>query len=224
MATPYFQLREESVASTQDVARQALEDLPVLVIASAQTRGRGRGGGPWITADRALAVSFAFRADRAEARPLSLIAGVAAARTGAGIGLKWPNDLMASDGKVGGILVERSEQLVVVGLGLNLWWPEPPQGMAGLLAEDPGPDRHAELGTLWGAELAALLADTGWPREEYIRLCSTLGEDITWEPEGSGKAVDVDPDGALVVESGGDRRKIRSGAVSHVRPMRGGAR
>ncbi|MBW3666948.1 MAG: biotin--[acetyl-CoA-carboxylase] ligase [Actinobacteria bacterium] len=218
MATPYFQLREESVASTQDVARQALEDLPVLAIAPAQTEGRGRGGAAWITADRALAVSFAFRADRGETRPISLIAGVAAARTGAGIGLKWPNDLMASEGKVGGILVERSGEVVVVGLGLNLWWREPPQGMAGLLAEDPGPERHRELGALWGAELAALLDHRGWPREEYIGLCSTLGEDITWEPEESGKAVDVDPDGALVVESGAERRKIRSGAVSHVRP------
>lgn len=220
MATPYFQLREESVPSTQDMARETLAELPVLVVASGQSEGRGRGGSPWVTADRALAVSFAFRADRGESRPISLMAGVAAARAGLDIALKWPNDLMVSEVKVGGILVERTEDVVVVGLGVNLWWREPPQGMAALWEDDPGPGRHCGLGALWGAELAALLDDDGWPRQEYIRLCSTLGREITWEPDGSGKAVDVDHSGALIVEDEDDELlTVTSGAVRHVRSI-----
>lgn len=219
MATPYFQLRQKSVPSTQDVARENLGALPVLVIASRQTEGRGRGGAPWVTADRALAASFAFLADRGESRPISLMAGVAVARAGVEITLKWPNDLMASEAKVGGILVERTDDVVVVGLGLNLWWPEAPQGMAGLWDDDPGPERHVEVGALWGAELAALLEERGWPRQEYLRLCSTLGREITWEPVGSGKAVDVDHSGALIVEDEEDELlTLTSGAVRHVRP------
>jgi BirA family biotin operon repressor/biotin-[acetyl-CoA-carboxylase] ligase len=219
MATPYFQVRAESVPSTQDMAREMLVDLPVLVIASAQTEGRGRGGAPWLTADRALAASFAFRADPGESRPISLMAGVAAARAGADITLKWPNDLMTDDGKVGGILVERSEDVVVVGLGVNLWWSQPPMEMSGLLAADPGPKRHAELGGLWGAELTRLVDEPGWPRQEYRRLCSTLGEEIIWEPDGSGKAVDVDHAGALIVEDeDNELLTVTSGAIRHVRP------
>ncbi|HEU4894312.1 MAG TPA: biotin--[acetyl-CoA-carboxylase] ligase, partial [Acidimicrobiia bacterium] len=63
MATPYFQLRLERVPSTQDVARERLAELPVLVLASGQSQGRGRSGSSWLTADRALAASLAWRDD-----------------------------------------------------------------------------------------------------------------------------------------------------------------
>lgn len=221
MATPYFQLRRESVPSTQDVAREALEGGPiaVLVVAARQTEGRGRAGASWLTAERALAVSLALRVDRGESRPLSLMAGVAAAGLGFAVELKWPNDVMVGDSKAGGILVERSGDIAVIGLGLNLWWPGAPEGMCGLFADDPGGGRHAELGALWGAGMMRLLDDHGWPRERYKALCSTLGREITWEPEGSGKAVDVDHSGALIVEDEEDELlTVTSGAVRHVRP------
>ena len=57
MATPYFQLRLERVPSTQDVARERLAELPLLVMAGEQSEGRGRSGAGWMTADRALAAS-----------------------------------------------------------------------------------------------------------------------------------------------------------------------
>jgi biotin-(acetyl-CoA carboxylase) ligase len=44
-----------------------------------------------------------------------------------------------------------------------------------------------------------------------------LGRDITWDPDGGGRAVDVAPDGALVVETPSGRESIYSGAVRHVR-------
>jgi len=246
MATPYFQLRRESVPSTQDVAREALEgatpldlaspgrspltrgdkaqpgeggSVAVLVVAARQTEGRGRAGASWLTAERALAASLALRVDPGESRPLSLMAGVAAAGLGFGVELKWPNDVMVGDSKAGGILVERSGDIAVIGLGLNLWWPGAPEGMCGLFADDPGGGRHAELGALWGAGMMRLLDDRGWPRERYKALCSTLGREVTWEPEGSGKAVDVDHSGALIVEDEEDELlTVTSGAVRHVRP------
>lgn len=222
MATPYFQVRVESAPSTQDMARELLGDgaPSVVVIAAEQTEGRGREGAPWLTADRALAVSLALELDEEDARPVSLVAGVAAARLGFGIELKWPNDLMVSDRKVGGILVERQERVVVAGLGLNLWWRDPPEGASAIFDIDPGRDRHVGLGALWAAELARLLDEDGWPRDEYKTLCSTLGREITWEPEGRGLALDVDARGALVVETGGKRHTVQSGAVRHVRPRR----
>ena len=215
MATPYLQLRAEEVPSTQDRARAELDRLPVVVMAQRQTAGRGRGGAGWLTAPRALAVSVAFPpAD--DPRPLSLMAGVAAARCLEGVTLKWPNDVMLGDLKVGGILVERSNE-VVVGLGLNLWWPDPPRGFGALHDQDPGPEMHARIGGLWVAELMAMVEAEGWPAGEYRALCATLGRDITWEPAGRGRAVDLAESGELVVEVDGGRMLLTSGAIHHVR-------
>lgn len=217
MATPYLQLWEEEVASTQDLARSELGTLPVVVVAQRQTAGRGRGGATWESAPRALAVSLAFHADDDDLRPFSLMAGVAAARGLDGVSLKWPNDLMGADGmKVGGILVERSVE-VVVGLGLNLWWPDAPEGIGALHDLDPGTELHARVAGLWAAELMGLIEEADWPVEEYRSLCTTLGREISWEPAGRGTAVDITVDGGLVVETGEARQTLTSGAIRHVR-------
>lgn len=218
MATPYFQLRLDRVPSTQDLARERLAGVPMLVMASGQTQGRGRSGSGWLNADRALAVSLAVRPEPGDDRPFSLMAGVAAVRVTEATALKWPNDVMRGESKVGGILVERSDDAVVVGLGMNLWWPSPAEGAGALYREDPGRGCHLELGALWGAELIELLGEPGWPRDEYKSSCHTLGRDITWDGEGSGKATDVTHAGALVVETAHGREEIYSGAVSHIRP------
>jgi len=218
MATPYWQMRREEVPSTQDLARSELAALPVVMIAASQTAGRGRSGAGWISAPRALAVSVATRIRSLEDRPLSLVAGVAAKRAlGGVVGLKWPNDLEIDDLKVGGILVEKSEGVAVIGMGVNLWWPESPDDLGALFDEDPGPHRHIEVGALWAAELLALMRADGWPIDEYRVGCLTLGREIVWEPEGSGVAVDVAPSGALLVRVGQQIVEIRSGAVRHVR-------
>ncbi len=216
MATPYLQFRFDSIPSTQDQAAEDLGDVPVVVIAAEQTAGRGRAGARWLNADRALAVSVAFHVS-SDPRPFSLMAGVAAARVVDGIVLKWPNDLLKGDVKVGGILVELRNGVAVAGMGLNLWWPDPPTGMVGLYDDDPGPDRHAELGALWAAELMRLVDDESWPIDEYRSLCTTLGREITWEPGGAGTAVDVAEDGALLVDVEGEVRSLYSGEVSHLR-------
>ncbi len=217
MATPYLQIRVDEVPSTQDFAKSRLEDLPLLVVAQRQTAGRGRSGAGWTTAPRALAASIAFQVDPDESRPFSLVAGVAATRTESALGLKWPNDLMIDDSKVGGILVERASAVVVVGMGLNLWWPDPPDGYGALSSDDPGAKVHAEIAGLWAAELMQLVDGEGWPVDEYRDRCVTIGKSISWEPDGSGLAVDVNVAGELVVEADGDIRAIRSGAVSHIR-------
>lgn len=217
MATPYWQSRHGEVASTQDLARALLERLPVVVMAGSQTAGRGRTGVEWRTAPRALAVSLAMP-DPVERRPLSLMAGLAARRAlGPRIGLKWPNDLETPAGKAGGILVEQDGSATVVGLGVNLWWPDPPPGFAAIEPADPGEEAGPRIGALWAAELLAMVAVEGWPIEEYRLACTTLGREVTWEPDGAGTAVDVSESGALVVEADGVRSEVHSGAVRHVR-------
>ncbi|MGA7096622.1 MAG: biotin--[acetyl-CoA-carboxylase] ligase [Acidimicrobiia bacterium] len=218
MATPYLLIRREEVPSTQDLARDSLGDLPVQVVARRQTSGRGRTGVEWMNAPSALATSIAFRAEPADRRPFSLMAGVAAVRAMPALGLKWPNDLMLGDDKIGGILVERSEGVVVTGLGVNVWWPDPPPGVGALYSVKPDGGLHAEIAGLWGAEFLAIVASETWPLQEYRETCLTLGRRITWEPDGAGLAREVSDDGGLIVEVGASKLILQSGAVRHVRP------
>lgn len=145
------------------------------------------------------------------------MAGIAATRATRDTSLKWPNDVLLDRRKVGGILVERSDITTVIGMGLNLWWPEAPHGAGALFDADPGEASRNELGALWGAELMELIDGEGWPVDSYREVCVTLGKDITWEPNGRGKAVDITTDGGLVVETPTGQETIYSGEIRHIR-------
>src|SRR4051794_24640493 len=104
-----------------------------VLVAEHQVAGRGRLDRVWTSPPRAgLTVSFLLRPDVPAARRgwLSLLTGVALAEsvgevTGVRASLKWPNDLLAVDGrKLAGILAESvtsaAAPAVVVGVGLNV--------------------------------------------------------------------------------------------------------
>lgn len=211
------------MSSTQDEARRRFTGDPLLVVATSQTAGRGRWGRTWENAPRSLAASLAFRPARAQADwpTIPLVAGLAARSVlGAGLRLKWPNDVVDTAGrKLAGLLVESDPSVVVVGLGVNLWWPDPPPGVGAVFDEDPGGASAVLLAGQWAGELLARLGGDadGWGRVEYREACSTLGTDVSWEPGGSGRAVDVDEHGGLVVDTPGGRVVITTGEVRTVR-------
>ena len=227
MATPYVFNFEAEVSSTQDLARQQYAGRPVVWMAERQTDGRGRSGSAWLTADEALAVSVALEPEwPVEQLPvLSLVAGLSASlalehRGATGVRLKWPNDLLGGRGKIGGILAEVVGEIAVVGMGLNLYWPQAPDGMAGLWQTPPAPGFRKDLGLAFVDEF--LLRCSGdpqaWGLDEYRERCQTIGRDIVWQPGGRGRAVDIGTDGALIVDAEGQRHELRSGEVWEVRP------
>lgn len=225
MTRPVPFLVFDEVDSTQDIALQQENDAGgAVVIAHRQTKGRGRSGADWETAPRSVAVSVAWKSDWLPTRLtlIPLIAGVAALRTfGGEVRLKWPNDLLVEDRKVGGILVEARDAKVVAGLGLNLYWPDPPRGAAGLFSADPGAEKGPRLATEWAENLLDLIDEGAaqWPKAEYEQACVTLGREIEWEPAGRGEAVGVGEDGSLtVITASGGRRSLTSSDVRHVRP------
>lgn len=110
---------------------------PVWVMAHTQTGGRGRSGRGWVSMPGNLHASLLLRpgCSLASAAQLSLVAGVAAIdaireaaapATVAGLRVKWPNDILIADAKMGGILIEstvqgaNAELIAVIGVGLNL--------------------------------------------------------------------------------------------------------
>ena len=98
-----------------------------------QSAGRGRRGRSWVAPPGGalcLSYSWSFEVLPPASGALSLAVGVTAldalARCGiTGVGLKWPNDLVTADGKLGGILIELKSESggpthVVVGIGVNV--------------------------------------------------------------------------------------------------------
>ncbi|MDJ0498393.1 MAG: biotin--[acetyl-CoA-carboxylase] ligase [Acidimicrobiia bacterium] len=223
MATPYVTIVHDEVSSTQDVAISALAEhtSAVVIVANRQTAGRGRFGNEWWQAPRGIAASLAFSNETLEVdATFGLTVGLAVRAaiksvTNLDVRLKWPNDVTTEAGKVGGILVQRAAQVTVAGCGLNLWWPEPPPGAAGLCEHDPGPDLGLRISEHWAR--LVLTGGQSWDREAYRMACATLGNEVTWEPRGRGRAVDIDEAGGLVVESARGLTTVRSGEVHTIR-------
>lgn len=226
MDTPYGVVALSSAGSTQDEARTRFAGRPLLVLADRQTAGRGRSGARWEHAERGVAASLAFTPawPKAAWPRLTLLAGLAARDAIAAepgtpeVGLKWPNDLMAGSAKVGGIITESDGFAVVVGFGLNLWWPPPIEGAGALFDGDPGRSAARSLAEAWASgllDLAACHADE-WPRARFTRHCVTVGRRVAWNG-GSGLAVGIAADGGLEVDDGTRILVVRSGAVRGLR-------
>lgn len=131
MTPALVRLREAS--STQDeLHRLAEEGAPAgtAVVAEAQGAGRGSRGRSWASAPGGLWISVLWRGQPDVAQLLSIRAGLAVAALLDSLGglpparLKWPNDVIVDDAKVGGILCEgrwgAANGWVAVGLGLNV--------------------------------------------------------------------------------------------------------
>jgi len=113
------------------LAEAATSPGPRLLLAEEQVAGRGRRGRRWLSCvGSALTMSLLRRFRRAprELAALPLAAGVATVRALRGLGatdaaLKWPNDLLVRDAKIGGILIETrahgGEVITVSGIGIN---------------------------------------------------------------------------------------------------------
>ena len=221
MDTHYASVMLATAESTQDEAATRFTGEPLLVVADRQTKGRGRFDREWVEPDRALFASLAFAPSwpPADWGLITLVAAMAM-RDAIGeavsveIGLRWPNDLMKGDDKVGGILVEASGDRVVVGCGVNLWWREPIEAAAGVLAADPGPETAADLAARWTTRfLERMAAEPAlWGRHEYEAACTTVGREVAYE-RGAGTAVGVDDDGSLLVETPDGVIAVHSGEI-----------
>ncbi len=222
MATRYAVVELESTESTQDEARERYEaPQSILVIAGHQTAGRGRLGREWLEPDRALFASLAFEPTwPIEAWSLiPLAAGLAARSTigavaGVTVGLRWPNDVVIGDGKIGGLLAESGDGVVVVGCGINLLWDEPIVGGSALYEIDPGSEIAGTLATGWADRLLSSMAlqPDDWGIDDYRDACVTIGRPVSYAT-GSGTAVAVSDEGALLVETASGVIAVHSGEV-----------
>jgi BirA family biotin operon repressor/biotin-[acetyl-CoA-carboxylase] ligase len=214
-------------------------------LADFQTAGRGRRGRAWLTplgGGLCLSVSWQFADAPAELAALTLAVGVVVRRAlarvaGVDIALKWPNDLVWDERKLGGILLEMTAEAqggchVVAGVGINVALPAEmlatlsdwPRGAVDLATARGGtPPSRLALAAALVAELAELFADyaaagfaayrSDWRAADFLK-----GRQVRLDEAGNaltGTALGIEADGALVVETApGARRRVIAGDVS----------
>lgn len=211
------------------------------MVAELQTAGRGRRGRTWTSplgANLTVSVAVRPRLDAADAWMLAAAAALAAhaaCSAFARVELKWPNDVVSPDGtKLGGLLVETvvdDDRIAdaVIGIGINVNWrrDEMPAELAATatsLSELTGDvvSREVLLAALLDAldaEVVALEAGTS-PAARYRTACATLGTEVeveTGSSRVSGRAVDIDACGALVVETGDGTVHLATGEIARLR-------
>lgn len=245
-------LREIDVLLTVDStnrhvyeSRSIAPDRGQLCVAEIQSAGRGRRGRSWIApfgSGICMSIGWQF----AEAPPtfsaLSLAVGVASVRAlrrfgATDVGLKWPNDLIWKNRKLGGILIEmRAESggpaTVVIGIGVNMHMPAAvrlalAEQQAALIADvhevlrDRAPTRNM-LAAAMADEIVAMLqvfARSGFAAfaddwRQFDVLEHAPVKVISGSETATGTACGVELDGALLVDVNGELRRFVSGEVS----------
>ncbi len=233
---------EETGSTNADLLARAAagEDIAgAVLLAEYQTAGRGRHGRHWSAPPRSQ-VAMSVGVDTTGIPTdiwgwLPLLAGVAVVETVreyADAGLKWPNDILVGDGKLGGVLSEVANTgVVVVGIGLNVSitageLPDPRATSLELLGVSV--DRtelavkllHALASRVhrWRAASGA----DGDLAEAYRRYSLTIGTPVRavlpGDTELRGTAVGVDEFGRLLIDDGTAVVTVSAGDITHLRP------
>ena len=241
-------LRFDSLPSTNtEAARQAAQGAPewLCVVAREQTRGRGRAGRVWVSpADAGLYFSLVLRPLHIQARAWPLLTLMAALAVRDALltaceletDIKWPNDILAGERKLCGILAETVEaetgRAVVLGIGINLSdGAFPPElkpvatSVSSLTGRAPDPERLLQS-LIRALERRYENLQAAGGGEELIRewsRCSSYARGrrvrVTLGAENfDGWTRGLEPDGALRVETDqGEIRIIRAGDITSLR-------
>lgn len=206
-------------------------------LAEQQSAGRGRRGRAWVSpfaANVYLSLVWRFAGGAAAISGLSLAVGVACARALShcglqGVSLKWPNDLLLNQQKLGGILLEMTGDAagpcqVIVGVGINVDMPP------AAVIDQPWTDlasaglrvRRSELVAQLLNQLVQLLNDFsdrgfGAFRTEWQALDAFRGQPvalIAGTAERRGIARGVDDSGALLLETDQGLQAVHGGELS----------
>jgi len=235
----------ETVGSTNDAALGLASEPDAegtIVIAGAQTAGRGRYGRTWFSPpESGLYVSVVLRPGAARREPdravglLTLAAGVALAEgiealTRLRVDIKWPNDLMIRSRKLAGILAETARSdgsTVVLGYGINVGANTFPSELGdrptSIAAELGRPMDRASLCAETIAALARRYEDLLTGRFDAIldswrrRAPTSRGALVTWSaPAGRlhGITAGIDDRGALIIQTAHRTERIVGGELN----------
>ena len=233
----------EAVASTQELARDlARAGAPhgTIVVAGVQEGGRGRLGRHWGSPRGGLWMSLVLRpslaAGLASRITQTAAVGVAGALWEIGVEarIKWPNDLLVGGKKICGILAESGVgpggrlDYAILGIGMNANLDPSDLGVMdrGVTTIRHELGRDVDLLLLLRVVLSDLDATLGRIEDfetvldEWRSLNCTLGERVRVRRFGEiieGRAVDLSPDGALMLATPGGIVELFEGEIEHLR-------
>lgn len=234
----------KEVDSTNTLALEVAKSsdlLMTVVLADSQLNGRGRRGRHWLSPEGNLYLSIAFK-PRVHIRVLSiplitLMAGVAVVEAvdrlyGYRLSLKWPNDIMINDKKVGGILTEsrlspEKPPIFVIGIGLNITnmdFPEELRGLATTLSSYIRPEMISRddlaieiVRAVFRGYKLLISGDTNRIVKSWTEKNSTLTKNVRIEQDAEtieGLAEAIDERGRLILKTkDGQRLTIESGSL-----------
>jgi BirA family transcriptional regulator, biotin operon repressor / biotin---[acetyl-CoA-carboxylase] ligase len=237
----YRLIRYETVGSTNEEAKLLARDgaaVGTLVWAFEQTAGRGRRGHAWVSPQGNLYVSLILRPGCAAGRAaqLGFVAALAVGCTLgvvssglAGLSYKWPNDVLVNGCKIAGILLESElgegeiPAFVILGVGINLAssprgteFPATSIAEQGLRSLSPA-DALEEFARNFHAWERRWREDGFAPvRKAWLARAMSLGQPIRVQLETTtlyGRFLDIDQQGALLLESAGQLRPISAGEI-----------
>jgi BirA family biotin operon repressor/biotin-[acetyl-CoA-carboxylase] ligase len=243
----------EETESTNKIAKELIlqgEKEGLLVISERQLGGKGRHGRKWESPSGGIYLSIALKPRISdESAPIlgimvanATIEGINKAiefRGGSlvNVRIKWPNDIVVGDKKLGGLLSELvvgedGSSMVIVGLGLNIAFD------LDALSEDlqdTATTLQREIGM--NIKLAAIATQIVYcidfrlqeierfnsfkaTLDEFRKNCITLGKEVSIGMDAetiTGTAVDINESGALLVNVGEEIITIGAGEVIHLR-------
>ena len=220
----------DEIDSTNDEAKriEGIKDFNIF-IAEKQTKGRGRHGKKWSSPDTGnIYMTISTSQNTSQISPISLISGLICKKSidklirKPSIMLKWPNDILFNDKKIGGILVEteinKENIKTIIGIGINLninkeesWW--------GDLSKFALESKRNELINLILAEFLNIFDNSydNWV-DDWKKSCMHINKEIEiFDGEHLQKKAifkDIDAQGNAVIESNEGEEVIATGQIS----------
>jgi BirA family biotin operon repressor/biotin-[acetyl-CoA-carboxylase] ligase len=223
-----------------------LQDAPALVLTASQTAGKGRGSNRWWATTGALTFTVVLDADAirvpVERRAMVALASGLATRNAVArlvperpVFIKWPNDVLIGEQKVGGILTEhhvaedRSALIIGIGVNVNNSLGDAPAEVRQRAASvfDCSGDSHNLTSMLVDVlqqldSTLQLLADSPDEIVDQINSQNILkGRMVTVDVNGTpvqGVCQYVDAEGQLVLSTGAGLRRLSAGSVESWEP------
>lgn len=237
----------EKVASTNTVASNLAEQVAegTVILADTQEKGRGRLGRVWVSPPGEniyMSIILQPQIETKDATLITIMAAVASANalrktTGLNISIKWPNDLIFHERKIGGILTElKTDQkgilFSVIGIGINVntdidTFPEDVRKIATSVKKETGKlfSREEIVAEIlneinnWYIILKAMKREV--LLAEWQRLTSTIGKEVIvviGQETYKGFAEAIDDEGMLILRlPSGEMKRIHSGDLTVLR-------
>jgi BirA family biotin operon repressor/biotin-[acetyl-CoA-carboxylase] ligase len=230
----YYPEVSSTMDTAKDLARKYCPDFTV-VVAGRQTRGRGRLRRQWLSDDGGLYFTMVLRPEIPVllSSRVNFLASLTMARVLRELfqidaAVKWPNDILVDGRKISGMLSEleaETDRVLFINIGMGINVNNDPSGV------EPG---ASSLKKITGREISKIMLLTRFLVEfekrlkkaefenvisEWKKYTVTLNRRVkivTHQEVSEGLAVDVEPDGALVLElTDGSRKKIVYGDCFH---------